>query len=116
MSAPLGFLEKEPVLFGSADDGGERYFLVIGLPQTIFDVGVIVRGERDVLVLDNVFFNGEFKEQILLKGLGDSGRGASMVLEGEIVRIFSVLSHESKKPSFLNPKDLLEVLPVDLIP
>ena len=57
MSAPLGFLEKEPVLFGSADDRGERYFLVIGLPQTIFDVAVIVRGERDVLVLDNVFFD-----------------------------------------------------------
>jgi hypothetical protein len=115
MSAPLGFLEKEPVLFGSADDGGEGYFLVIGLPQTIFDVGVIVRGERDVLVLDNVFFDGEFKEQILLKGLGDSGRGASMVVDGEMVRIFSVLSHESKKPSFFNSKDLLEVFSFDLI-
>ena len=116
MSAPLGFLEKEPVLFGSADDGGERYFLVIGLPQTIFDVGVIVRGERDVLVLDNVFFDGEFKEQILLKGLTDSGRGASLVVDGEIVRIFSVLSHESKEPSFSNTKDLLEVFSFNLIP
>jgi len=57
MSAPFGFFEKEPVLFGSTDDGGEGYFLMIGLPQTIFDVAVIVRGERDVLVLDNVFFD-----------------------------------------------------------
>jgi hypothetical protein len=116
MSAPLGFFEKEAVLFGSADDGGEGYFLVIGLPQTIFDVGVIVRGKRGILVLDNVFFDGEFKEQILLKGLGDSGRGASMVVDGEMVRIFSVLSHESKKPSFFNSKDLLEVLSFNLIP
>jgi hypothetical protein len=116
MGAPLGFLKKEPVLFGSADDGGERYLLVIGLPQTIFDVGVIVRGKRDVLVLDNAFFNGEFKEQILFKGLGDSGRGASMVVDGEMVRIFPVLSHEGKKPSFFNSKNLLEVLSLDLIP
>jgi hypothetical protein len=115
VSAPLGFLEKEPVLFGSTDDGGERYFLVIGLSQTIFDVGVIVRGERDVLVLDNAFFNGEFKEQILLKGLRDSGRGGSIVLDGEMVRIFSILSHESKKPSFFNTKDLLEVFSFDLM-
>ncbi len=115
MSAPLGFLEKEPVLFGSTDDGGERYFLVIGPSQAIFDVGVIVRGERDVLVLDNAFFNGEFKEQILLKGLGDSGRGGSMVLDGEMVRIFPILSHESKKPSFFNSKDFLEVFSFDLI-
>jgi hypothetical protein len=57
MSGPLGFLEEEPVLFGSTDDGGEGYFLMIGLPQTVFDVAVIVRGEGDVLVLDNVFFN-----------------------------------------------------------
>jgi hypothetical protein len=116
MNAPLGFLEKEAVLFGSTDDGGEGYFLMIGLPQTIFDVGVIVRGERDVLVLDNVFFDGEFKEQILLKGLGDSGRGGSIVLDGEMVRIFSILSHESKKPSFFNSKDLLEMFSFDLIP
>ncbi len=116
MSAPLGFLEKEPVLFGSTDDGGEGYLLVIGFPQTIFDVSVIVRGERDVLVLDNVFFYGEFKEQILLKGLGDSGRGASMVLDGELMGISSILSHESKKPSFFNTKDLLEVVSFDLIP
>jgi hypothetical protein len=88
---------------------------VIGLPQTIFDVGVIVRGERDVLVLDNVFFDGEFKEQIVLKGLGDSGRGGSMVLDGEMLRILSVPSHESKKPSFFDPKDLLEVFSFDLV-
>jgi hypothetical protein len=115
MSAPLGFLEKEPVFLGSADDSGERYFLVIGLPQTIFDVSVIVRGERNVFVLDNVFFNGKLKEQILLKGFRDSGRGGSIVLDGEIVRIFPILSHESKKPSFFNAKDLLEVFSFDLI-
>jgi hypothetical protein len=88
---------------------------VVGLPQTIFDVGVIVRGQRDVLVLDNVFFDGEFKEQILLKGLGDSGRGSSMVLDGEMVRIFSILSHERKKSSFFNSKGLLEVFSFNLI-
>jgi hypothetical protein len=115
MSAPLGFLEKEAMLFGSTDDGGKGYLLAIGLPQTIFDVGVIVRGQRDVLVLDNVFFDGEFKEQILLKGLGDSGRGGPMVLDGEMVRIFSILSHESKEPSFFNFKDLLEVFSFHLI-
>jgi len=92
MSTSFRPLEKEPLLFGSADDGGEGYLLVIGLSQTIFDVGVIVRGERDVLVLDNVFFDGEFKEQILFEGLGDSGAGGSMVLNGEMVRILSVLS------------------------
>ena len=115
MNAPFGSLEKEPVLFGSTDDGGEGQFLVIGLPQTIFDVGVIVRGERDVFVLDNVLFNGEFKQQILLKGLRDSGRGGSMVLDGEMVRIFFIASHESKKPSFFNSQDFLEVFSFDLI-
>ncbi len=39
-----------------------------------------------------------------------------MVLHGEMVRIFSVLFHESKKPSFFNSKDLLEVFSFDLIP
>jgi len=39
-----------------------------------------------------------------------------MVLDGEIVRVFSVLSHESKKPSFFNSKDLLEVFSFNLIP
>jgi len=52
---------------------------------------------------------------MFLKGLGDSGRRRSMVLEGEMVRIFSILSHESKKPSFFNSKDLLEVFSFDLI-
>jgi len=65
--------------------------------------------------LDHVFIDREFKEQILLKGLGDSGKGRSLVLNGEMVRIFSVLSHESKKPSFFNAKDLLEVFPFNLI-
>lgn len=115
MSASLRFLEKEAMLFGSTDDGRKGYLLVIGLPQTIFDVAVIIGGQRDVLVLDNVFFDGEFKEQILLKGLGDSGRGGSMVLDGEMVRIFSVLSHESKKPSLLNAKNLLEMFSFNLI-
>jgi hypothetical protein len=116
VNAPFGSPEKEPVLFGSTDDSGEGYFLVIGLAQTIFDVGVIVRGERDGLVLDNVLFNGEFEEQILLKGLRDSGTGGSMVLDGEMVRILSVLPQESKKPSFLNSKDLLEVFSFDFVP
>jgi len=115
MSAPLRFLEKETMLFGSTDDGRKGYLLVIGLPQTIFDVAVIVGGQRNVLVLDNVFFDGELKEQILLKDLGDSGRGGSMILDGEMVRIFSVLSHESKKPSFFNSQDLLEVFSFNLI-
>ena len=115
MSASLGFLEIKTVLFGSTDDGGKGYLLVIGIPQAIFDVGVIVRGQRDILVLDNVFFDGEFKEQILLKGFGDSWRRGSMVLEGEMVRIVSILSHESKKPSFFNSKDLLEVFSFNLI-
>jgi hypothetical protein len=88
---------------------------VIGLPQTIFDVAVIIGGQRDVLVLDNTFFDGEFKEQILLKGLGDSRRGGSMILDSKMVRIFSILSHESKKPSFFNPQDLLEVFSFNLI-
>jgi hypothetical protein len=44
------------VLFGSTDDRGEGYFLMIGLPQTVFDVAIIVKGEWEVLVLDNVFF------------------------------------------------------------
>jgi hypothetical protein len=57
MSGLFGFLQIEPMLFSSTDDGGEGYFLMIGLPQTIFDITVIVRGERDVLVLDNVFFD-----------------------------------------------------------
>ena len=52
---------------------------------------------------------------MFLKGLGDSGRRRSMVLDGEMVRIFSILSHESKKPSFFNSKDLLEVFSFDLI-
>jgi hypothetical protein len=65
--------------------------------------------------LDNVFIDSELKEQILLKGLGDSGRGRSMVLNGEVVRIFSVLFHESKKPSFFNAEDLLEVFSFNLI-
>jgi len=39
-----------------------------------------------------------------------------MVLDSEMVRIFSILSHESKKPSFFNSKDLLEVFSFDLIP
>ncbi len=115
MNAPFGPLEKEPVLFGSTDDSGKGQFLVIGLPQTILDVGVIVRGKRDVLVLDNVFFDGELKEQILLKGLRDSGTGSSMVLDGEMVRIFFIPSHESKKPSLFNSKDLLEMFSFDLV-
>jgi hypothetical protein len=67
-------------------------------------------------VVDHVLIDGEFKEHILLKGLGDSGRRRSMVLNGEMVRIFSVLFHESKKPSFFNAKNLLEVFPLNLIP
>ena len=39
-----------------------------------------------------------------------------MVLDSEMVRIFSILSHESKKPSFFNSKDLLEVFSFDLFP
>ena len=115
MNAPLRFLEKEAMFFGSTDDGRKGYLLVIGLSQTIFDVAVIIGGQRDVLVLNNVFFDGEFREQILLKGIGDSGRGGSMVLDGEMVRIFSVLSHESKKPSFFDSKDLMEMFSFNLI-
>jgi hypothetical protein len=44
MSPLLGLLEIESILFGSADDGRKRYLLVIGLPQTIFDVAVIIGG------------------------------------------------------------------------
>jgi len=66
--------------------------------------------------VDHVFIDGEFKEHILLKGLGDSGRRRSMVLNGEVVGIFSVLFHESKKPSFFNAKDFLEVFPLNFIP
>jgi hypothetical protein len=78
------------------------------------DFGLV--GGEALIVLDNVFIDGEFKEQILLKGLGDSGRGRSMVLDGEMVRVLSILSQESKKPSFLNSKDLLEVFSFNLIP
>ena len=52
---------------------------------------------------------------MLFKVLGDSERGRSMVLDGEMVRIFSVLSHEREKPSFFDSKDLLEVFSFDLI-
>jgi hypothetical protein len=38
-----------------------------------------------------------------------------MVLDGEMMGISSILSHESKKPSFFNAKDLLEVFSFDLI-
>jgi hypothetical protein len=52
---------------------------------------------------------------MLFKVLGDTQRGRSMVLDGEMVRIFSVLSDERKKPSFFDSKDLLEVFSFDLI-
>ena len=39
-----------------------------------------------------------------------------MVLDGEMVRIFSILPHERKKPSFFDSKDLLEMFTFDLIP
>jgi len=38
-----------------------------------------------------------------------------MVLDAEMVRILSILSHKSKKPSFFNSKDLLEVFSFNLI-
>jgi len=66
--------------------------------------------------LDHVFIDRELKEQSLLKGLGNSGRGWSMVLNGEMLRILSVLSHESKEPSFFNAENFLEVFPFNLIP
>jgi hypothetical protein len=44
MNPLFGFLEIEPILFGSADDGRKRYLLVIGFPQTIFDVAIIIGG------------------------------------------------------------------------
>ena len=49
-------LEIEAMFLDSTDDRGEGYFLMIGHPQTVFDVAIIVRGEGQVLVLDNVFF------------------------------------------------------------
>jgi hypothetical protein len=52
---------------------------------------------------------------MLFKVLGDSERGSSMVLDGEMVRIFSILPHERKKPSFFDSKDLLEMFTFDLI-
>jgi hypothetical protein len=38
MESSFGFLEIKAVPFGSADDGGQGYFLMMGLPQSVFDV------------------------------------------------------------------------------
>jgi hypothetical protein len=65
--------------------------------------------------LDNVFFDGEFTEHILLKALGYSGRGSSMVLDSELVRVLSILAQESKKPSLFDPKDLLDIFSFNFI-
>jgi len=42
---------------------------MIGLPQTVFDVAIIVRGEWEVLVLDNVFFIGSSKSRFFSRPL-----------------------------------------------
>jgi hypothetical protein len=65
--------------------------------------------------LDNVFFDGEFTEHILLKALGDSGRGSSMVLDSELVRVLSILAQESKKPSFFDSQNLLDIFSFNLM-
>ena len=57
------------MLFGSTDDGGEGYLLVIGLPQTVFDVAITVRGEGQVVVLDNVFFIDSSKSRLFSRPL-----------------------------------------------
>jgi hypothetical protein len=58
MEGSLGFLEIKAVPFGSADDGGEGYFLMTGLPQSVFVVAVIVRLQRDFLILNDLPFDG----------------------------------------------------------
>ena len=57
MEGSFGFLEIKAVPFGSADDGGQGYFLMMGLPQSVFDVAVIVRLQRNFLILNDFLFN-----------------------------------------------------------
>jgi hypothetical protein len=58
MEGPFGFLKVKPVVFGTPDDSGEGYFLMTGIPQSVFDVAIIVRLERNFLILNDLLFDG----------------------------------------------------------
>jgi hypothetical protein len=57
MEGPFGFLQIVAMLFGTINDGGQGDLLMVGCTQAIFDIAVIVTGEGNFLVLDNVFFD-----------------------------------------------------------
>jgi hypothetical protein len=66
-------------------------------------------------VLDDLLVHREFFEKILFNGCREAGRSGSLVLDGEAFGIISVLFHEHKKPPFLDPQDLLDILSFDFI-
>jgi hypothetical protein len=42
MEGSLGFLEVKPMLFGSINDGRQGDLLMVGCPQAIFDIAVVI--------------------------------------------------------------------------
>jgi hypothetical protein len=58
MECPLRFLEIEPMLFGTIDNRVQGDFLTIGLPQTVPDIAIVIRCQRNFFVPNDFFFNG----------------------------------------------------------
>jgi len=58
MEGPLGFLEIEAMLFGSANDGSQRDVLAIFLPQAVFDKAVVVGLHGDLFIVNDSLFYG----------------------------------------------------------
>jgi hypothetical protein len=115
MEGLLGFLQIKAVLFSSANNGGQGNFSAISFSQTVFDIAVFVRVQRDRFVLNDFLLNRQFLEKVVFKVLRDSRRSFSLVLGGEMFGIFSILFKEHEKPAFLYPQDLLEILSFYLI-
>ena len=98
------------MLFSTMDDRVQGDLLTIGLPQTVFDIAVVISGQRDFLVPNDLLFDSQFFEDILFDFRRDaSGRRGPVVLDGEVQRIFSILVQEHEKSLSADLEDLLNV-------
>jgi len=84
--------------------------------QPISDVTVIVRGQRDLFVLDDFLFDGQFFEDIPFDlWRDDSWRGRSLILNRERHRILFILFQKQEKPTFFDFQNILNVLSFNLV-
>lgn len=115
MSPRFGSGEVVIMGFGPLDDGRDGDGLTVMITEPVPDIGIVIRGQPDLGVLDHVLLDPQFPKDVVFDFRSDGAGGfPSPIGNGEAGRVLSIGLEQSEKTPAADLEDSQDMGEIDL--